>query len=158
MIKVKKKAKQQGGPIAKIPDKSMLGRESSPVRRCDNCAYSAVCSFRREGYECAFQQLIDNIRIETIEDVDKAQRELTTVLVERAAFASIMERLSGGLTDEAADSIDIALRALDDLKRPAQSEANTTTNILTQIFQGGKLPEMEVVNAEFSEVHTEKEK
>ena len=153
VIKIEKKTKQlekreTGGPIVapQPADGSIVCKERSPVRRCDTCAYSGVCTFNKEGYECAFQDLFDNISIDSQEDVTKAMKELTSILVERAVFASMMERVGGGLSEETAQSMDLALRHLTALKAPERQEQQAPTSILAQFFQGGAPPKLEVVS------------
>lgn len=94
-----------------------------PKIHCNNCMYTAKCQYWKPGYECAFQDEIQAISLQSARSIAGSMVDLTELEIQRAHQAVILERLTGnGVSKEASNAINNAFAKLQALRAEIDRE------------------------------------
>lgn len=115
----------------------------SPKIACDSCTFTAVCSYYKPGYECAFTPFLRQHKIESILDIKEAALAITEANGQRLQLSLILERLSGSINPETTGLSDVVMSHLERTKRmledaPEKEESSAGLEILKSLFDFSK--------------------
>ena len=139
--KKKKKTSKKKDLLPTVEEIRKFSNLTTPVFACDSCAFASSCPQFRQGFECAFAEILESYDINSEKDLLEAIDNLATLGMNRLKGAFLAERLSGNITgssevNEMMKQLAFLIEAAHRMHKVSgiQEDRPDKSNILLQIF------------------------